>query len=163
VIFSYAESPIGDLLVAKNDDGTVTEIRFAHDGRPAAAPKAWIRNDKALADVVTQLRAYFAGELREFDLPLAFHGTAFQERVWDRLRAIPFGETTTYGAIAREIGHPDAVRAVGAANGANPIPIVVPCHRVLGSNGSLTGFGGGIEAKRWLLAHEARIAGQRLF
>lgn len=163
MIFTYAPAPIGDLLVARDDDGAVAEIRFAHDGRPAAAPKAWIRNDKVLKEVVAQLRAYFAGELREFKLPLAFHGTTFQQRVWDRLQAIPFGETTTYGAIARDIGHPDAVRAVGAANGANPIPIVVPCHRVLGSNGSLTGFGGGIEVKRWLLAHEARIAGQRLF
>ena len=164
MIFSYAESPIGDLLVAKNGDGgAVAEIRFAHEGRPAAAPKSWIRNDRALSSVVAQLRAYFAGELRDFDLPLAVHGTAFQERVWGRLRAIPYGATTTYGAIARDIGHPDAVRAVGAANGANPIPIVVPCHRVIGSNGALTGFGGGIEAKRWLLAHEARVAGQRLF
>jgi methylated-DNA-[protein]-cysteine S-methyltransferase len=163
LIFSYAQSPIGDLLVAKNGGNALAEIRFAHDGRPAAAPKAWIRNDRALADVVAQLRAYFDGDLREFTLPLAFHGTEFQERVWGRLRAIPYGETTTYGAIARDIGNPEAVRAVGAANGANPIPIVVPCHRVIGSNGSLTGFGGGIEVKRWLLAHEARIAGQRLF
>ena len=163
MIFSYAESPIGDLLAAKNADGAVAEIRFAHGGRPAAAPKSWVRNDRAMSDVVAQLRAYFAGELRDFDLPLAFSGTAFQERVWDRLRVIPYGETTTYGAIARDIGRPDAVRAVGAANGANPIPIVVPCHRVVGSNGSLTGFGGGINVKRWLLDHEARIAGQRLF
>jgi methylated-DNA-[protein]-cysteine S-methyltransferase len=163
VIFSYASTPIGDLLVAKNGGGVLAEIRFAHDGHPAPAPKTWSRDDRALADVVKQLRAYFAGELREFELPLAAHGTAFQERVWGRLRAIPYGATTTYGAIARDIGHPEAVRAVGAANGANPIPIVVPCHRVVGSDGSLTGFGGGIEVKRWLLAHEARTAGQRLF
>ena len=163
MIFSYAPTPIGDLLVAQNDDGKLAEIRFAHDDRPATAPKAWIRNDKVLAPVVVQLHAYFAGELVVFDLPLAFSGTAFQERVWGHLRAIPFGETTTYGAIARAIGHPEAVRAVGAANGANPIPIIVPCHRVLGSNGSLTGFGGGIQVKRWLLEHEARVAGQRLF
>ena len=161
--FSYAESPIGDLLVARNGDGAIAEIRFAHDGRPAAAPKSWIRNDKKLNDVVTQLRAYFAGELRAFDMPMAFSGTQFQERVWGHLRAIPYGATTTYGAIARAIGHPEAVRAVGAANGANPIPIIVPCHRVIGSNGALTGFGGGINVKRWLLEHEARIAGQRLF
>jgi methylated-DNA-[protein]-cysteine S-methyltransferase len=163
VIFSYAPTPIGDLLVAKNDEGRLAEIRFAHDDRPAAAPKAWIRDDKSLAPVVAQLRAYFAGDLIVFDVPLAFSGTAFQERVWGHLRAIPYGETTTYGAIARAIGHPEAVRAVGAANGANPIPIIVPCHRVIGSNGSLTGFGGGISVKRWLLQHEARVAGQRLF
>jgi methylated-DNA-[protein]-cysteine S-methyltransferase len=163
VIFTYAETPIGDLLVASNEEGALAEIRFAHNGRPADAPKSWSRNDRALSGIVAQLRAYFAGELRDFDVSLAFSGTEFQERVWDRLRGIPYGETTTYGAIARAIGHPDAVRAVGAANGANPIPIVVPCHRVIGSNGALTGFGGGINVKRWLLDHEARVAGQRMF
>jgi methylated-DNA-[protein]-cysteine S-methyltransferase len=163
VIFTYASTPIGELLVAKNEDGVLAEIRFAHNGRPADAPKAWLRKDSALKDVVAQLSAYFAGELRQFDLPLTFGGTDFQERVWTHLRAIPYGVTTTYGAIARAIGHAEAVRAVGAANGANPIPIVVPCHRVIGSNGALTGFGGGIGVKRWLLDHEARIAGQRMF
>jgi methylated-DNA-[protein]-cysteine S-methyltransferase len=163
VIFTYAETPIGDLLVASNEEGALAEIRFAHNGRPADAPKSWSRNDRALSGIVAQLRAYFAGELRDFDVSLAFSGTEFQERVWGRLRGIPYGETTTYGAIARAIGHPDAVRAVGAANGANPIPIVVPCHRVIGSNGALTGFGGGVNVKRWLLDHEARVAGQRMF
>lgn len=163
MIFSYAETPIGDLLVASNEEGALAEIRFAHNGRPADAPKSWNRNDRVLTSVVAQLRAYFAGELRDFDVSLAFSGTEFQERVWGRLRGIPYGQTTTYGAIARAIGHPDAVRAVGAANGANPIPIVVPCHRVIGSNGALTGFGGGINVKRWLLDHEARVAGQRMF
>ena len=163
MIFSYAETPIGDLLVANNEEGVLAEIRFAHNGRPADAPKSWSRNDRALSSAVAQLREYFAGELRDFDVPLAFSGTEFQERVWVRLRGIPYGQTTTYGAIARAIGHPDAVRAVGAANGVNPIPIVVPCHRVIGSNGALTGFGGGISVKRWLLDHEARVAGQRMF
>ena len=163
MIFSYAPTPVGDLLVAGNENGAVAEIRFAHNGRPASAPKSWRRDDNALKNAVAQLRAYFAGELRHFDLRLAFTGTEFQQRVWDRLRVIPFGETTTYGAIARAIGKPEAVRAVGAANGANPIPIVVPCHRVIGKSGALTGFGGGMEVKRWLLDHEARVAGRRLF
>jgi methylated-DNA-[protein]-cysteine S-methyltransferase len=163
VIFSYAATPIGDLLVAQNVDGAVAEIRFAHNGRPVDAPKSWTRDDRALAKVIAQLRAYFAGELRAFELRLAFTGTAFQQRVWSHLQSIPYGQTTTYGAIARAIGKAEAVRAVGAANGANPIPIIVPCHRVIGSNGSLTGFGGGINVKRWLLDHEARVAGQRLF
>ena len=117
----------------------------------------------AVAEAAAQLRAYFAGQLQEFDLPLAPAGTEFQLSVWTRLRAIPFGQTTTYGAIAHAIGRPDAVRAVGAANGANPLPVVVPCHRVIGKSGSLTGFGGGLPVKRWLLDHEARVAGSRLF
>ena len=102
-----------------------------------------------------------AGALTVFDLPLRLGGTAFQNRVWKALCDIPFGETTTYGALARRIGKPTAFRAVGAANGANPLPIVVPCHRVIGSDGSLTGFGGGIEIKRFLLAHEAGVATPR--
>lgn len=117
----------------------------------------------AVAEAAAQLRAYFAGQLQEFDLPLAPAGTEFQLSVWNLLRAIPFGQTTTYGAIAHAIGRPDAVRAVGAANGANPLPVVVPCHRVIGKSGSLTGFGGGLPVKRWLLDHEARVAGSRLF
>src|SRR5213075_306528 len=110
-----------------------------------------------------QLRSYFAGKRRAFDFPLTPRGTEFQLSVWTALRQIPYGETTTYGEIARTIERPDAVRAVGAANGANPIPIVIPCHRVIGSTGSLTGFGGGLPVKRQLLALEARVAGQTLF
>ena len=158
MIFTYVDTPIGALLIAGTAD-TVQEIHFAG----ASAKAGWTRHDDALAAAAAQLRAYFAGELREFDLPLAFAGTDFQRSVWEHLRSIPYGETTTYAAIARAIGRPDAVRAVGAANGANPIPVVVPCHRVIGSNGSLTGFGGGIEVKRWLLDHEERVAGRRLF
>ena len=103
-----------------------------------------------------QLRAYFGGELREFDLPLAAsRGTVFQREVWDELLQIPFGQTISYGQLAEQIQRPKAVRAVGAANGQNPLPIIVPCHRVIGSNGTLTGYAGGIELKRWLLEHEA--------
>jgi methylated-DNA-[protein]-cysteine S-methyltransferase len=154
------ETPIGELLVLGTDEA-VTEIhfgvrrqsrRFESDGSATA-----------LQEAAKQLRAYFAGKLREFDLPLAPKGTEFQRSVWTHLRAIPYGATTTYGAIAHAIGRPSAVRAVGAANGANPIPIVVPCHRVIGASGSLTGFGGGLGVKRWLLDHEARVAGRRLF
>ena len=106
------------------------------------------------------MRAYFAGERQTFDLPLAPRGTEFQQSVWSALQQIPYGETTTYSTIAERIGRPAAVRAVGAANGANPIPIVIPCHRVIGASGSLTGFGGGLDVKRQLLAMEARVAGQ---
>ncbi|MGA2136803.1 MAG: methylated-DNA--[protein]-cysteine S-methyltransferase [Bryobacteraceae bacterium] len=109
-----------------------------------------------LRKAAAQLRAYFAGELRDFELPLDMQGTEFQKRVWDRLLSIPYGETRSYSHVAHAIGTPKAVRAVGAANGRNPVPIVVPCHRVIGAGGSLTGFGGGLPMKRFLLDLEAR-------
>jgi len=111
-----------------------------------------------LRETARQLEAYFAGDLRIFDLPLKLNGTPFQLRVWNALLEIPYGQTRSYLQQARTIGAPDAIRAVGAANGRNPIPIVVPCHRVIGSNGKLTGFGGGLPLKRWLLDHESRPA-----
>jgi methylated-DNA-[protein]-cysteine S-methyltransferase len=108
-----------------------------------------------LCDAARQLREYFSGQRRTFDLPLEFRGTDFQRRVWTTLLTIPFGDTRSYLDVARSLGNPDAVRAVGAANGRNPISIIAPCHRVIGTSGALTGFGGGLEAKAWLLAHEA--------
>jgi methylated-DNA-[protein]-cysteine S-methyltransferase len=116
---------------------------------------AWIRDDDAFGEAVDQIRRYFAGELTDFDLRLEPRGTEFQRRVWDALRAIPYGERRSYGELARSIGRPGAARAVGAANGANPIALVVPCHRVIGWNGDLAGFGGGLERKRLLLDLEA--------
>jgi len=118
-----------------------------------------VRDEKALAFVQKQIDEYCAGKRRDFDLELAPTGNDFQMKVWKALTTIPFGETTSYGALAKKIGHPDAARAVGAANGANPIALIVPCHRVIGADGSLTGFGGGLPLKRALLAHEARVAG----
>jgi len=106
-----------------------------------------------------QLDEYFACTRTSFDLPLDAEGTAFERRVWDLLRAIPYGTTTSYGELARRLGEPKDARAVGAANGKNPIPIIVPCHRVIGANGDLTGFGGGLERKRWLLEHEGALLG----
>lgn len=156
--YTFADTPIGAILIA-GDGEAIVETYFA-----GAKPKPdWIRDDDTLREAADQLRAYFAGERRDFDLPLAPQGTEFQQSVWSALREIPYGETTTYSAIANSIGRPKAIRAVGAANGANPIPIVIPCHRVIGSNGSMTGFGGGIDVKRQLLALEARVAGQTLF
>jgi methylated-DNA-[protein]-cysteine S-methyltransferase len=111
-----------------------------------------------LTEARRQLEAYFAGELREFDLPLAPEGTDFQLRVWEQLRAIPYGETISYGELARRVGDPGAARAVGLANGRNPLPVIVPCHRVIGADGSLTGFGGGLDRKRRLLELEAGVA-----
>ena len=120
----------------------------------------WRRDDGLFKDAFAQLSAYFAGELTVFDLPLRFTGTSFQMTVWQALIDIPYGETVSYGALATTIGRPTASRAVGAANGANPLPIVAPCHRVIGADHSLTGFGGGLETKRFLLDHERRVAGR---
>lgn len=120
----------------------------------------WRRDDALFKEAFTQLAAYFAGGLTTFDLPLHFAGTAFQKTVWRALIDIPFGETVSYGALATTIGRPTASRAVGAANGANPLPIIAPCHRVIGADRSLTGFGGGLETKSFLLDHERRVAGK---
>jgi methylated-DNA-[protein]-cysteine S-methyltransferase len=134
-------TPIGDLLLLAGEDG-LAEVRFAE---PAPRARA-------------QLDEYFAGERTSFDLPLALVGSPFFLRVWEAVRAIPFGETRTYGALAAELGHPGGGRAVGLANGRNPLPIIVPCHRLVGAGGSLTGYGGGLDRKRWLLDHETRVA-----
>ena len=159
--FEIIESPVGKLALAARADGLTTILFEPHDPSVFAA---WRPSDAAapgasavLARTRHQLAAYFAGDLTTFDLPLSPTGTSFQRRVWDALRRIPFGESTSYGQIARGLGVPNSARAVGAANGRNPIPIIVPCHRVIGANGSLTGFGGGIERKHWLLEHERAV------
>ncbi len=153
ICYSYLEGPVGRLLLAGADDG-LHLISFP-SGHTARTPEAdWVEDRGPFQEAERQLGAYFAGELREFRLPLILKGTAFQLAVWERLREIPYGETITYGELARRIGNPKASRAVGLANGANPLPIVVPCHRVIGSNGKLTGFGGGLPVKEKLLAIE---------
>jgi methylated-DNA-[protein]-cysteine S-methyltransferase len=155
--FTYFESPIGKLLLCT--DGTAL-IGLYMDGPsdPPSELDQWTYDPSAgpLPEAVRQLHEYFKGERREFDLPIRMHGTTFQQRVWRELMAIPYGETRSYGEQAKRIGNPNASRAVGLANGRNPIAIIVPCHRVIGADGSLTGFGGGLERKRWLLAHEER-------
>jgi methylated-DNA-[protein]-cysteine S-methyltransferase len=149
------ESPTGRLLLAADEVG-LRFILFA-DGREPATPRPNWREDAApLRETIRQLRAFFAGKLREFDLPLAPEGPAFHGRVWRELCNIPYGETISYGELARRIGSPNAFRAVGRANGANPIAIVIPCHRVIGSNGKLTGYGGGLPRKELLLALERK-------
>jgi methylated-DNA-[protein]-cysteine S-methyltransferase len=156
VIYTYVDTPIGQLLAARSEDG-LRAIHFEKSGAPAPPGEEWQRDDTAFADVQKQLRAYFARELREFDLELAPRGTTFQLDVWRALRSIGYGETRSYAQLARMIGRESAVRAVGAANGANPLPILIPCHRVIGSNGSLTGFGGGMAVKRFLLDLELYV------
>lgn len=148
-LFTYVDTPIGPLLVAREGEGIVA-ISFR-----AEAKDEWTRDDGAFDDAAGQLREYFDRKRTTFDLPLAPHGTPFQLAVWNELQRIPYGQTRSYREIAVAIGKPEAIRAVGAANGANPLPIVVPCHRVIGSNGSLTGFGGGLPVKRFLLDLES--------
>ena len=151
MFYAEMESPVGGLRLVGNGE-TLKQVWFLNGRRKARpAEKEWVRNDKPFAEVARQLRAYFRGELKQFDLPLEMDGTEFQLSVWNELREIPYGETRSYLDVAKRIGNAKAVRAVGLANGQNPIPIIVPCHRVIGSDGSLTGFGGGMENKRKLL------------
>lgn len=154
--YCYLETPIGTLLVA-GDAAAIHRIEFPKRGKAARPEADWIESERGpVAQAARQLREYFAGKRTEFDLPLAPRGTDFQRGVWKRLQEIPYGQTISYGELARRVGNPKASRAVGAANGSNPIPIVIPCHRVIGANGRLTGFGGGLPTKETLLALEAR-------
>jgi methylated-DNA-[protein]-cysteine S-methyltransferase len=158
--FDEFDSPVGRLTVVADAEG-LRHILFESERHPVRRGPDWRRDAAALREARDQLCAYFAGERRDFDLTLAPVGTPFQSMVWRTLAEIPFGETWSYGDLARRIGEPKAVRAVGAANGRNPLPIVLPCHRVIGSDGSLTGFGGGLPVKQYLLELEG--AGQSHF
>lgn len=150
MIYTTVDSPIGELLLL--GDGDVLHGLYMQAGRkPIRVQSAWTRDDEAFADVRAQLREYFAGERSTFDLAMHLEGSAFQRTVWHALTEIPYGETISYGELARRIGRPDLARAVGTANGQNPIAVIVPCHRVIGANGKLVGYGGGLENKRLLL------------
>ncbi len=147
--YQFIDSPLGAVKISANHSG-ITEVAFVSHSGQAAEPSMLTETAAA------QLTAYFAGRLAQFSLPLAASGTAFQQQVWQALGKVPFASTCSYADIARHIANPKAVRAVGAANGRNPIAIVVPCHRVIGANGTLTGYAGGLEKKAWLLKHEQR-------
>ena len=159
--FTTMPSPVGDLTLVASDAG-LAAILWENDDpeRVRLGTMVEDRDDAILVAAKQQLDAYFAGTLTAFTVPLDFHGTAFQKSVWAALLTIPFGETRSYGEIARQIGRPSASRAVGAANGRNPISIIAPCHRVIGSNGALTGFAGGLEAKALLLRIEGCATGR---
>lgn len=155
LLYMWIESPVGPLRLVGGDAGLAGILWEKQD--PAESGFALDReNDRhpVLRQAARELREYFAGERQQFSVPLDFTGTEFQNKVWRALQSIPFGETRSYGELAAQIGAPKASRAVGAANGRNPIPIILPCHRVIGSSGSLTGFGGGLPMKKQLLAHE---------
>jgi methylated-DNA-[protein]-cysteine S-methyltransferase len=155
------DSPVGPLTLAGHD-ATLTNLRMVDQTHEPAARGDWARDDDAFADAAAQLDEYFAGERTEFDLDLELVGTAFQREVWAALQTIPYGETRSYGEIADQIGKPGAFRAVGLANGRNPIGIIVPCHRVIGASGSLIGYGGGLDRKKALLDLEQERAQPRL-
>lgn len=152
--YCYFDTPIGELLLAGEADA-LSMIGFPKGAMRRDPETDWIYNEEPFDNAREQLAEYFSGERKEFDLALDLNGTEFQISVLEALQTIPYGQTTSYGAVARQIGRPKAVRAVGAANGRNPIPIIVPCHRVIGSSGDLTGFGGGLDTKEALLRLEA--------
>ncbi len=158
------ESPVGDLRIVASDAGVRAVLWPSDDSSRVPLPTnlEGCESHLILTRAVLELTEYFAGERQQFDVPLDPEGTEFQHQAWFALRAIPYGETVSYGEQAERMGDKKKARAVGAANGRNPISIIVPCHRVVGSNGSLTGFASGIETKRWLLAHEQKVAGHTL-
>jgi methylated-DNA-[protein]-cysteine S-methyltransferase len=153
IIHSYVDSPLGPLLLTGDGEGLTGLYTDQHGRLPTVLGH---RADEEFAEARTQLGEYFAGERDDFDLPLTAPGTPFQRAVWQALRGIPYGSTMTYREVAEQVGNPKAVRAVGSANSRNPISIIVPCHRVVGSDGKLIGYAGGFSAKRWLLDHELR-------
>lgn len=152
-VLGLADTPVGPLTLVGHGEA-LWAVKFG----PPSAEELGVSSTAVLDRTREQLEEYFAGLRREFTIPLHFEGTSFRRDVWRALLDVPFGATVSYAAIARRIGRPDAVRAVGAANGANPLAIVVPCHRIVGADGSLTGYGGGLDRKRWLLGHERRVA-----
>jgi len=156
--YTYMPSPVGELLLAGDHDA-LQVVGFSTGNKARGADPEWERKDYPFRSVRKQLNEYFAGKRKEFDLPLAPQATPFQARVLEQLQKIPYGATCSYIDIARALDNPKASRAVGTANGNNPIPIIIPCHRVIGSNGSLTGFGGGLPSKRFLLDLETSNSG----
>ncbi len=165
--FCYVDSPIGRLMLTSDGTALTGLYMNLYRNKPAKLPdlgEDWVQNATIdpLPAATRQLQEYFAGKRRAFDLPLRMAGTEFQQRVWCELTKIPFGQTRSYGQLAKRLNNPNGSRAVGLANGRNPIAIIVPCHRVIGADGSLTGFGGGIERKEWLLSHEGHPRNREL-
>jgi methylated-DNA-[protein]-cysteine S-methyltransferase len=164
IYFTYCESPIQPLLLLSNGRSLIG-LYTASEKHILTIQDDWVEDDTVspFTDAKKQLKAYFDGQLTEFNVPLVMPGTDFQKRVWNELQQIPYGKTLSYGELANRIGQPQASRAVGLANGRNPISILVPCHRVIGANGKLTGYGGGLERKQWLLEHESKLVSAQQF
>jgi methylated-DNA-[protein]-cysteine S-methyltransferase len=159
--YCHDSSPVGELVLTSDGEALTGLHLPLRDGSAAPLPgSGWRRDEAPFRRAIEQLRAYFDGERTTFDLQLRMAGTAFQRLAWEALLTIPYGATISYAEQARRIGRPEAPRAVGAANGRNPIPIIVPCHRVIGTSGTLTGYGGGLPLKEWLLHHEASVLGE---
>jgi methylated-DNA-[protein]-cysteine S-methyltransferase len=156
LLYTTMDSPIGELLLV-GDAHALHRLDMREGRRPVSIDPHWVRGDEPLSPVCRQLDEYFDGARRSFEIPLAPAGNPFELRVWEALVEIPYGETVSYGEVARRIGEPSAAWAVGLANGRNPIALIVPCHRVIGADGSLTGYGGGLERKRFLLDLEAGV------
>lgn len=154
ILYTVIDTPLGCLLVAGSPNG-LTRINFQAGTQAITPPESWREQPAAFVEATRQLQAYFHGDLRQFDLPLAPQGTAFQLQVWQAMQAIPYGGTATYAELARQVGRPQSARAVGGASSRNPLPVVVPCHRVVGSDGSLTGYAGGLHLKQALLDLES--------
>lgn len=152
--YSHFDSPVGQLLLV-GDGENIHRIDFPTTYRPVVAETSWKSDSAVFTALIDELKAYFNGDLQNFSVTLAPKGTEFQRKVWDALQQIEYGQTCTYADIAKSIGKPTASRAVGSANGRNPVSIVIPCHRVIGTNGTLTGYAGGVTTKQWLLSHEA--------
>lgn len=165
--YANIDTPIGDLLLVGDVDDTgravLEGVYLVGQKYERHVASEWVRDDAAFADAQKQFDEYFAGNATSFDLPFVLRGSEFQRAVWQGLAAIPFGQTCTYGELAERVADRSKTRAVAAAVGRNPLGIMLPCHRVIGANGSLTGYAGGLERKRWLLDHEARVAGAALF
>jgi methylated-DNA-[protein]-cysteine S-methyltransferase len=160
--YGIIESPVGGIIIAWSEEGMIS-LAFQNAPKPVDPDPAWRQRNEVRSDIAVQLAEYFSGDRREFDLPLVMKGTAFQREVWEELLRIPYGETISYGELARRIGRTNAAsRAVGAANGRNPLALVVPCHRVIGSGGELTGYAFGLDIKRSLLALEQGNGGMMI-
>jgi len=157
--YTYMESPVGRLLLMGSENG-LAGVHFVNGKSPTKVQKDWLLDNSFFADTINQLTAYFNCQLTEFDLEFDLQGTPFQIEVWRALQEIPYGKTICYGELARRINRPLSIRAVGLANGQNPIAIIIPCHRVIGKNGDLIGYGGGLENKTWLLQHEGAFSEQ---
>ncbi len=162
VVYTHMDSPLGELLLT-GDGRALRGLHMTQGRHPVAVGPDWVQADDAFEEVRAQLTDYFAGRRTSFDVPLELEGTAFQLEVWRGLLEIGYGKTISYGELARRIGRPHAIRAVGLANGRNPIAVIVPCHRVIGANGTLTGYGGGLDNKRLLLDLEASLAAPSMF